>query len=413
MKVLIRPSILTGNIIAPPSKSYSHRAIILASLARGKSVIRDFLLSDDIKTTIKACILLGTVIKWNGNAIEVEGTGGNFPVKNSLISIDCSQSGTTMRLMTAVAALSNTKVTLTGEKRLLKRPIGELVKVLKILGKDIIAKDNNQLPPVTTLGGVFEGGKVTLLGSISSQFISALLLIAPFGIKDTVLFVKNLKSEPYVDITMDLMKTFGVNVEKKGNTFHVKCGQTYNAINYEVEGDFSSASYFFAANAVTGSNISVNNLNNQSVQGDRYIIEIIKQMKEKCLNTFEIDMGNYPDIVPTIAIVAAAMKGLTMISNIDHLRTKESDRIKSIEDGLQRMGIKTKSKKECLTIVGGTLHGAEIDTYNDHRIAMSFAVAGLCAKGNTVINDAQVVNKSYPDFWNDLKKLGADIKIIN
>ncbi len=411
MKVIIRPSILAGTVTAPPSKSYTHRAIILASLANGISIIRMPLISDDTKATIEACRLLGVNIRLKGTNLEIEGTNGNFPQKNSTTEINCGLSGTTIRLMTGVAAMSPTKVILTGEKRLRERPIGELVKTLKSLGVNITASGNNQFPPVTVKRGNFSGGRRIISGNTSSQFISSLLLIAPFGRKDTMLTVDDLKSAPYVDITIDMMKTFGVEVQKKGNLYKVKAGQKYQAQKYTVEGDYSSASYFFAASAITGSKITVKNLNKHSVQGDKYFLEIIKQMKNDLSNR-NINMGNFPDIVPSVAIVAANSYGTTVIENVDHLRLKETDRIAAIACELRKMNVDVRGKKDSLIIQGGKLKGTHINTYNDHRIAMSFAVAGLAADGETIINNAEVVNKSYPDFWKDLKKLGAKIEII-
>ncbi|MBI3379211.1 3-phosphoshikimate 1-carboxyvinyltransferase [Candidatus Gottesmanbacteria bacterium] len=413
MKVVIKPSKVSGTIVAPPSKSYTHRAIILAVLSAGNSLIKNALISNDTKATIEACKLLGAKIKRSGNNIEIEGTCGDFPKKKSPVTIDCHESGTTIRLMTGVATISSSKVVLTGDKRLMKRPIGELVRTLKSLGVNISASGNNQFSPVTIKGGSFKGGKINISGKMSSQFISALLLIAPFAKKDTVMIVEDLKSKPYVDITLDMMKTFGVEVEIDGNIYKVKAGQKYKAQKYTVEGDYSSASYFFAAAAITNSKITVKNLNPNSVQGDKYFLEVLKQMNTKNLHGIDVNLENYPDIVPSVAIVAAKASGETRINNIKHLRTKESDRIQSVVSQLSKMRIKVKTTDDSMIISGGNLKGALIDTFNDHRIAMSMAIAGLAAKGETIINNAEVVNKSYPDFWKDLEKVGAKIKIIN
>lgn len=410
MKVIIFPSKVSGEISAPPSKSYTHRAVILATLAYGKSRITNALISDDTKTTLEACKLLGAKIKLKDTSIEIEGVNGCFPQRSSPITINCGLSGTTTRLITAVATLSPAEIILTGDKRLRERPIGELVRVLKSLGADIKA-ENDKFPPVKIKGGNFTGGKIIISGNTSSQFISALLLIAPFAKKDTTLIVKDLKSKPYVDITKDLMKTFGVKVQENENIYKVKAGQKYKAQNYTVEGDYSSASYFLAAAYLTNSKIDINNLNPGSVQGDKYFSEILKKMKSHKLHR-SFNLGNYPDIVPTVAVCAANSTGLTKITNIGHLRVKETDRITAVTTQLRKMNIKVIEEKDSLTIHGGKLKGAVIDTYNDHRIAMSFAIAGLSAKGKIIINDAEVVNKSYPDFWKDLQKVGAKIKIL-
>lgn len=412
MKAVIQPSILCGHINAPPSKSYTHRAIILAALADGKSQIKNALISDDTKATMRACKLLGAKISLKGRNIEIEGVNGRFPDKKSPILINCGLSGTTIRLMTAVAALSPVDIILTGEKRLKARPIGELVRVLKSLGVDIKASGNNQFPPVKIRGGGFPGGKITVSGEISSQFISALLIISPLAKKDTEITVLNLKSAPYVDITINLMKKFGVKVEKKPNSYKIMSGQKYKSRQYTVEGDYSSASYFFAAGAITHSKITVGNLNPDSVQGDKYFLAVLDKMEKNKLPEINLDLGNYPDIVPTVAVIAAAIPGTTTISDIGQLRMKETDRIAAITTELTKMKVNVKEKKDTLIISGGKLKGAEINTYNDHRMAMSFAIAGLAASGKTVIKNAEVVNKSYPDFWKDMRKLGAILTII-
>lgn len=425
MKVKIFPSGISGSITAPPSKSYTHRAIILATLAKGKSVIRNALISDDTKATINACKLLGAKIVVKSHQIEIMGINGQFLKKNSKMTINCHQSGTTIRLMTAVAALTPAEITLTGEKRIMERPIGDLVSALKSLGININAAKNNQYPPVRLHGGNFVGGKISISGNLSSQFISAILLIAPYATKNTVLTVNNLQSAPYIDITIDMMRLFGVTVEKIGNIYKLKSGQSYKAQDYTVEGDYSSASYFFAAAAITKSKVTVNNLNPNTLQGDKIFLDVLKKMGCNVfedqnsisiignqLKAVEVNCADSPDIVPTVSVCAAKAVGVTKIFNIGHLRVKETDRIKALACELIKMKLCVSQTKDSLTITGGNLKGIEIDTYNDHRIAMSFAVAGLAASKNTIINNAGVVNKSYPKFWDDFKKIGAKITII-
>ena len=413
MKAVIKPSKISGTISAPASKSYTHRAIIIASLADGISIIKSPLISDDTKATIEACQKLGAKITSGKGFLTITGIHGHFPKRKSTINISCGMSGTTMRLMTAVATLAQSKVVIDGEKRLRERPMKDLLLALNKLDIEVESVNKDFSLPIIVKGGNLKGGEIKLSGIISSQFISALLLISPFAKKDTTIVVDDLISKPYVDITIDMMKTFGVKVEKKGNIFKIKAGQKYIARKYIVEGDYSSASYFFAAAAITHSKITVENLNPDSMQGDKYFLEILKIIKNNSTGKINLDLGNYPDIAPTVAVISSTRKGRTVIENIKNLRTKESDRIKSIEEGLQNMHIKTSSTADSLTITGGTLTGAEIETFNDHRIAMSFAIAGLVANGETVINHAEVVNKSYPDFWKDFKQIGANIKISN
>lgn len=413
MKVKILPSKISGTICAPASKSYTHRAIILASLAEGISVIKNPLISEDTLATIEACKKLGAKITSGKTHLTIKGVNGRFPKSHSTINIFCGFSGTTMRLMTAVASLTKNKIVIDGEKRLRERPMKDLLIALNKFGIEVESVNKDFSLPLMIKGGNLKGGVVNLSGNVSSQFISALLLISPFAKKDTTLIVQNLKSKPYVDITVDLMNTFGVNVKVVGVKYFIKSGQHYKSKNYTVEGDYSSASYFFAAAAITRSKINLNNLNPEFVQGDKFFLEILKIINSNSAGRINIDLGNYPDLVPTVAILAATRKGETVIGNIKHLRMKESDRIKSLEIGLHKMHIKTSSTLDSLTITGGTLTGAVIDTFNDHRIAMSFAIAGLVADGETVINNAEVVNKSYPGFWEDLIKLGANLEMIN
>ncbi len=408
MKAIIRPSVIGGTISAPSSKSYTHRAIILASLASGKSSIHNPLISEDTRHTIAACQRLGVNIKLKYKTLEIIGLGDRFPRFNHTVKLFCGLSGTTIRLMTAVAAVSPNEFILKGEKRLNERPIGDLVNALIKQGISIMAKDN-QFPPVKVQGASLHGGKINISGKISSQFVSALLLISTFAKKDTEIIVEDLHSAPYIDITIDLMKTFGVTVKKQNHHFFVKAGRGYKALDYTVEGDFSSASYFLSAKAITRSNISLTSLNPNSVQGDKSFMDFLKRLKN---GSSFFDMGNFPDLVPPLSVVAAFHKGQTTISNIGHLRTKESDRIEVLSQELKKMGANIHVEKDCLIIVGSKLHGAKIDTHNDHRIAMSLAIAGLKAIGSTIISDAEVVNKSYPDFWNDLKKIGANVELI-
>jgi 3-phosphoshikimate 1-carboxyvinyltransferase len=418
MNITITPKKISGVITAPPSKSYSHRAVILAALAEGTSVIQNLLLSEDILLTLAAMKQLGANITVKGTTATIIGTGGNLRISPAKRTIFCGYSGTSMRLLTGIASLVDDEVILDGEQRLRERPIGELTSALTQLGVQVEYPDKDGYPPIKLHGGIISGGEITVSGKASSQFISALLLIAPFAKKDTTILVTDLVSGPYVDITIDMMKTFGVNVERNESTFSIAAGQRYTAQQYTVEGDYSSASYFFAAGAITQSEVTISNLNPHSVQGDKQCIEILKTMgsqftmKDKkitihpnLLIPIDIDMNTCPDIVPTIAIICASTTGTSTIKNIAHLRIKETDRIEAVATELKKMGATVETTNDSMTIRGGKLHGAEIETYNDHRIAMSFAVAGLVAEGKTEIKNADVVAKSYPGFWNDMKEI--------
>lgn len=386
MDIKIFPSIVSGSVIAPPSKSITHRAIIVAALAKGISVIKNVLLSDDTKYTINALQQLGIKIEKNKTLLTIHGTGGKLTAPKKPLYV--GNSGSTLRMITAVASITKSETLIAGVKRLHERPIQDLIEALKQI----------------------ETGKVTINGSKSSQYITALLLIAPFAKKTVKIIIDGeLRSKPYITLTIDIMKTFGVKVKNNNfKEFVVEKGQKYQPKNYTVEGDYSSASYFFAATAITKGKITVENLNLNSSQGDKYFLNILQQMND--LSGVTIDMNDYPDIVQTLAVVAAFAKGETVIKNIGHLRDKETDRITATFNELQKMGIKVQMTKNTLIITGGQPKGAVIDTYNDHRMAMAFAIAALNTTGETVIQNAEVVNKSYPNFWNDLKKIGAKIE---
>lgn len=422
MNVFIHPSKVSGLITAPPSKSYSHRALIAASLAHGTSQIHNMLQADDIEVTKTALQKLGIKIKRDKNTYKVIGNSGKFHPTGKNIILNCKDSGTSLRFLTALSSLCATKITLDGSIRLRKRPLGELVLALTDLGIEVKATEGN-FAPVEVLGGALKGGTLTVNGSESSQYISALLLIAPFCDSGLTIYTRDLKSAPYLSVTVEVMDAFGINVTKTNECFSVQNDQSYKGISYTVESDFSSASFLLAAAAVTGSYVKVTNLNLHSVQPDVKILAVLKDMGctitkgsnwvelfGRPLNAITLDMGNCPDLVPVVCILAAHAKGTSTISNIAHLKLKESDRIHAISTQLSKMGIIVRSDNESIIVEGGKPHGAKIDTYNDHRIAMSFAVCALAAKGATEITSAQVVSKSYPDFFSDLKLIGAKIQ---
>ncbi len=424
MNIKISPSKVTGSITAPASKSYTHRAVLLASLAKGESTIRNILIASDTKRTISICKKVGADIKQNGTTLKIKGVDG-FQMNNQkgkFIEFFGGNSGTSIRFVTSLAALRNGDTEIKGDERMRKRPMSELVEALRKQG--IQVKDTKGSLPMIVTGGKLKGGRIEISGKQSSQFVSSLLVALPYAQSKSEVIVSNLQSKPYVDITIDLMRAFGVKVGENNGIYRVPKG-AYRYANYEVEGDFSSASYFLAAAAITGSSLEILGLNPYSKQGDKILLEILEEMgctiekvsagikiSGKAVNPVSLDMADYPDIVPTVASIAATISAETTIKNIAHLRHKESDRIDSMEKELTKMGAEIKSTADSLTIRGGPLHVAEIDTHNDHRIAMSMAIAALVAKGDTIIKDAQVVEKSYKNFWKDLKKIGVQLKIV-
>lgn len=428
MRVKISPSVIGGTISAPPSKSYTHRAIILGSLAKGETVIDNYLASDDTTHTINVCRALGVDIHGGNKRLEITGTGGQFPNQTGPIKVFVGNSGSTIRMMAAVAALAPGITIFDGDKRLRERPVGDLISALQSLGVKVRSLERDGYPPIEIVGGRIEGGEVSASGRESSQHISSLIMVAPYADSPvTVKLIDQLHSSPYVDITIDAMRQFGIEVENNFfKKFVVKNNQRYTGRYYRVEGDYSSAAYFFAAAAIGKGFMIINNLEANSVQGDRYFLEILSRMgcqvnydggqvrvtRRDELIGVTMDMGDCPDIAQPLAIVAAYAKGKTKITNIGHLRLKESDRIADTVLELRKMGIEVEVAEDAMTVTGGRPKGATIDSHNDHRMTMSFAIAALFAEGETVINGAESVAKSYPSFFEDFKSLGAKVEEI-
>lgn len=423
MKVIVRKSRIMGSVAAPPSKSCSHRAIICAALAKGKSIIHDCLISDDVEATIDACSLLGATIKRKGNRLLVKGT---TTVRAPIRPINCRKSGSTIRFLAPIAALAKSTVTLTGEGRLLKRPMGPVVKALEQLG--VACKSNEGYPPLI-IKGPLKGGKVEIAGDVSSQFISGLLFALPLAKGDSeIIITKRLESRPYVEITLHALKQFGIKAKTSPDLKHIviQGNQGYKAREYCIEGDFSSAAFLLAAGALGGS-VEVSNLKMDSKQGDREIVEILKKMGARMsakkggvkigrgrLSAVDINAGDIPDLVPILAVLATQAHGETRIAGAARLRTKESDRLSAISAELRKMGARISKLRGGLVIKGPTkLKGAIIDPHDDHRIAMACSVAGLIAEGETTIENPECVNKSYPLFFQDVRAIGADVMTVS
>ncbi|MBM4275874.1 MAG: 3-phosphoshikimate 1-carboxyvinyltransferase [Deltaproteobacteria bacterium] len=405
-----------ATLTLPGSKSYTHRALIAASLAPGESLLLNALSAEDTELTASALSRLGAGITWRGTEVQVRGTGGRWqPV---LGPIYLGNSGTSMRFLTALAALGQGEYHLTGSPRLCERPMEELLQALASLGVRTFSQRGDGCPPVIVHGGL-TGGRTQLSGAVSSQYLSALLLIAPLAPQGAEIEITGeLVSRPYVDLTLEVLQEFGISYYREGyKFFRVLGSQSYQAREYEIEADASSASYFWAAAALTGGRVTLTNLALESCQGDINFLSVLARMgcgveeSEKGLTLrggpltgIEVDMATMPDLVPTLAVVAAFAQGDTVITGAAHLRHKESDRLASVAAELAKMGISAEETPDGLIIHGGQPHGALIDTYDDHRIAMSFAVAGLKIPG-IIIRDPQVVAKSFPDFWEYWEKL--------
>ena len=418
MKVVIRKSEVAGRVSAPPSKSATHRALVCSALAPGKSLIRSPLRSDDTEATMRVLQELDTGCSDDLDRWEIR--GGSLRAPGS--DLYCGESGTTLRFVTALCSLVDGECNLTGGPSLSKRPVEPLLMALRQLGVE--CESTGGYPPVKVNGtGRIGGGDVEIRGDVSSQFVSALLLVAPFG--DGSIRVKTttpLESKPYVKMTMDTQRMFGVAVQASENMREYQVeGQAYRPADVTVEGDWSSAAYLLAAGALSGE-VSVDNLNQDSSQADRTILDILRAMgaqvkvrKNSCyverseLEAIEADLSDSPDLFPVTASLCAAASGRSVLKGLGRLRFKESDRVAAMTEGLRAMGIQVRRGDDSLMIEGGSPHGGMIDPHQDHRIAMALSVLGMVADGKTTVLDADCVSKSYPMFWDDMARIGADI----
>ena len=407
------------SIMAPPSKSFTHRALVAAALARGPSTILDPLVSGDTTITATALRSLGVPLVWEEGAVRITGVDSRFPTKEETL-LDLGDSGTSMRFFAALALLAENPVVLQGSPRMHDRPIGPLVTALREVGGEVRYLGKEGYPPLR-VAGALRGGDVVVDGSISSQFISALLMAAPCGESDLSLTVSPPPvSRSYLDLTAGVMSAFGAPPGRKGYTrFFVKGGTGYRGRTYRIEGDFSSASYFLAMGAVCGGQVRVGNLNRKSPQGDRRFPDILEAMgcqvqwdsggllleSEGSLSGVDVEMSESPDTVQTLCAVAAFARSPTRISGIAHLRHKESDRIQSTAGALRSLGGDVRVGEDDVTIHPRPLHGGVIDPEGDHRTVMAFTVVGLGA-GGVAIRDADCVSKSYPQFWDHLREAG-------
>ncbi len=411
------PAIAPPKIVrVPGSKSLTQRALIAAALARDNSFINNPLISEDTNYLIENLRLLGAQIVSVSGGLYVNGTAGKLA--NIGQQIFLGNNGTALRFLTALVCLGEGRYVLTGEKRLCERPVGALVEALQKMGVDIDCVNN--CPPVTINAAGLVGGKITLKDVESSQYASALLLCAPYTREGIELNLRGrTASLPYIDLTLAVMREFGVKIEKEKNKYVVKGKNYYQGREYSVEGDASSASYFFLAAALLRRPIRVMGINRASCQGDIRLLEILEKLgcqvesQEDWVEVtgnnlshgdFTFDLNDMPDMVPTLAVLAAFRRGKTTITNVEHLRIKESNRLAAMAAELTRAGIKAKETKDGLIITGGKMKQANIHTYNDHRIAMSFAIASLVARG-IEITDKKCVDKSFPEFWDELAKI--------
>jgi 3-phosphoshikimate 1-carboxyvinyltransferase len=448
---------IKGVVKAPPSKSYTHRALMVACLAEGESRLQDPLYSADTMATLEACQALGCEVEVEDDHCIVQGTGGDLETPGDVL--DLKNSGTTLRFLTTITCLTPGCTVLTGDDSLRGRPMQDLLDSLSMLGVKAYSTRNNGLPPMVITSG-FPGGRSEIKGDVSSQYISSILLSAPYAQNPVDLqVIGDFKSRPYVEMTLDIMDKFGVPCQQRpGNQFHLE-KQTYQARDYTIEGDYSSASYLLGAAALLEGDITVHNLFKGSKQGDKIIVDILEDMganlivKEdqvtvkgtlepdkntKSINYkssrsgiddstkssnvtgdllftsnlqgIEVNLENSPDLLPTVAALAAVSQGTSHIMGVEHARYKETDRVHTMALELTKLGVQLKEEPDGLIIRGGA-HGGEVESHSDHRLVMALTLVGLLT-GDMRIKNAASHQVSFPNFPQVMMGLGCPVEII-
>ncbi|MET3880603.1 3-phosphoshikimate 1-carboxyvinyltransferase [Chitinophaga sp. OAE865] len=418
MQVTVSPAIIKGTVTANPSKSAMQRAVAAALLAKGKSIIRNPGLSNDCLAALEVAENLGAKIKREADYFEITSNG----VAPFYDEINCGESGLGIRMFTPIAALSSLPITIEGHGSLTTRPMDFFEEVLPQL--DVKCSTQGGKLPLH-IQGPLHPKDITIDGSLSSQFLTGLLMAYGAVAENVTITVTDLKSKPYIALTLQLMAHFGVQVEEKNfETFHFGKKQAYNPCDYTVEGDWSGAAFLLVAAAVAGK-AEVQHLNTSSAQSDKAILEALEKagahlmsgvftvnIEKGGLNAFEIDATDCPDLFPPLVALAANCNGTTKIKGVSRLAHKESDRGITLQAEFGKMGIKIDLEGDIMLVHGGTgIKGAQVHSHNDHRIAMACAVAALTADGPVIIDNAEAINKSYPEFYDHLELLGGKVAV--
>ncbi|MDZ8183825.1 MAG: 3-phosphoshikimate 1-carboxyvinyltransferase [Nostoc sp. ChiSLP02] len=411
---------IDATVEIPGSKSITNRALLVAALAQGDSILENALFSEDSNYFAKCLEQLGIPITLNSDQaqIQIAGKGGEIPAKQADLFVGLA--GTAARFISALVALGNGEYRLDGVPRMRERPMGDLLKVLQSSGVTVNFQGNPDFMPYTIYGGQFSGGHFRLKANQTSQQLSALLMIAPYAQQDTIIEVEGtLVSQSYVKMTCKLMADFGVEVNQIAeNQFQIQAGQPYQPRHYTIEPDASNASYFFAAAAVTGGRVRVKHLTKQSCQGDILWLNVLEQMGcqvresddytevtgPEQLQGIDIDMNDISDLVQTLGAIAPFATSPVTIRNVEHIRYKETDRIHAVVTELRRLGVQVEEFPDRLKIEPGPITPAAIETYHDHRMAMAFAVTGLKVPG-IVIKDPGCTAKTFPDYFTRFFKM--------
>jgi len=429
LKLKVFPSKLDGIVKAPPSKSYTHRAIMLAGLAEGKSIIENPLISRDTIATIDACRALGIEIEELDSSLNITGKGMLTIPQNI---IDVGNSGTTLRLITAISSLiSDGYTVLTGDNSIRSRPMQPLLDALNGLGVECWSTKMNGFPPIVVKGGGMLGGNVEIFGEISSQFISGILIASQESKEEVSLDIRGKQvSIPYIDSTIEIMKYFGGDVKSNpGRNYRVLGKSHYESTDFKIPGDFSSASIIIATAVLSGGSVELENLNFSLPQSDHHIVKILEMLgiphkleaskgrlfvsggvslKEGVFN-----LSDSPDLVPIVAALALKAEGRVVIEGVEHVRFKESDRISILSNQLRRVGCETIENKSGLEIKAPSeLKGASLDAHGDHRLFMTFVAIALATGEECIIDGLESIDISYPSFLEDLRKLGGIFQVI-
>ena len=413
VKQTVKGSTVCGKVQAPSSKSYAQRAIAAALLAKGKTTLENMELCSDTRAALMVSEALGAKYEQIDGSTYVI-TGNGHPHGSV---IDIGESGLSTRMFTPIASLADTAITITGRGSILKRPMDMMIEPLRTLGAEVSSHDG-YLP--ITVRGPLSGGTAEVDGSISSQFLTGLLMALPLAQDDTTLYVGKLNSIPYINMTIDVLRNFGIEIghDEHYTEFFVEGRQEYTPRTYNIEGDWSGASCLLVAGAVAGE-VTVSNLNPLSLQADVEIVEALSRagaeiitevnritVKKYPLHAFEFDATHCPDLFPALVALAANCDGTSVLKGTVRLTHKESDRAETLRDEFGKLGVEVDiSEENVMKVTGGRIKSAVVNSHNDHRVAMATAVAALAADGETIIEDAEAVSKSYPDFWYDLASI--------
>lgn len=415
------PQSIRGSVSAPGSKAYTHRALLASLLSQGETVIQGASECEDAHKTLDAIHSLGARVQAQSGRIISHGTE---KLASHTQPIDCGESGATLRFLTAIAGTSPATTTLMASERLARRPLKPLLAAMESLGARTALRENGE-GSVIEIRGPLKGGEASIPGDISSQFISGLLFASPLAESDVMVRVSGrLESRPYVEMSLEVLKKHGISIDVNGNEFHIAAPQKYTGALHNVPGDFSSAAFLIAGVGIAGGDVKFSGLNAGSLEPDAIFLKVIDQIgldvrntgeslevREGKLEPFQFDAMNNPDLVPPLEVLGCFTNGTSEIRGVKRLRYKETNRLETVPAELAKMGAKITAEGDVVKVRGGALVGGKLDSRRDHRVAMSCAIASIGATGNSSIDNAEAVAKSYPEFFQDLVSLGVVLNV--